>query len=1228
MANSKHNCPLCPSVFKYRKSLYRHIRKHRNHKFSCSMCEKTFERNDNLLLHLRSCLYRHGKPVQSKLKYTGGYIEDTISKFSQNVSSTKQNNRNILNILHSIILNTQQKLKQELKRMKALKFYISTYLEFQLSHDPSYKTNPPVVMNSPPKPILESSDIPKKLEKVFRLLTTLIDEFQENGSGFILTKIHKMDLFVMHYKPLRGGHLIHTLPKYLIQSKSIANVICQDGKCFLYCIIKSLFLKSVSADIKYFRQYIPFLKTEGFTFPMKISDIEKFSSINGLSISIFGFENEFDKPYIYPILVSKNVFSRPIDLLLLEDKHYCLIEQFDKLASLQYTSSNHKSFFCRSCLHGCSSETHKISHQKDCFKLKSQRTIFPTDPVLKFENTSKRLKEYFCVYADMESLLVKKDDPNVEQIHEICSYAYQIVTDLPDMKIQPRLYVGKNANSHFLDQLSIDYEDIIRPAISKSYPLRWDLPAAQKFYSSNICNVCNEPLHWGLEAIVRDHCHLTHPKYGNMRGAIHSICNLNLRFYPKRHILPVIFHAGSSYDFHHIINGIRPHHGRLSVIANSSTNYITLSVGKFKFLDSLKFLKMSLDKVAKSVSVENFHYINAYFKQNAPLVQRKGYFFYEYLDSWEKFDEQELPPIGAFFNKMTGKSIRKRDYRHAKSVWDVFQCKNIREYHNVYLLSDTLILSDVFEYFRKRTLETYRLDPLKYPTLPSLAYDCMLSHTKVKLERLTDVDMFHMIEANLRGGISTINHRFAEANRPELPTFNPEKPISTIIYLDVNSLYSHCMTKYLPVDGFKWEPTVPHDILTIPENSTKGYILEVTLKYPIGIHNQTNTYPLCPEHLLIEQKHLSPFQKEFWPKMTKGERKLCPNMFDKVKYVCHYQSLQLWVNLGMEIVQFHRIISFNQSPFLKDFTEYNMKKRQEAVLNGDTFGKVFYKFWSNSLWGKFAENSRFRKAFELITSKNILLKRTAKPNFKELHLFHDNLVGVSMIPTKCVLSKCLIVGFTILEYSKIVMYDFHYKKWLPKFPSTKVIMSDTDSMLYYVEEDVYPKLHEMEQYFDFSNYDPDNALYSDKNTCQHGLMKDETCGELILQTTGLRPKLYNFSYIKRAHFDYGSDNELEEVEKATRTSFMKRVLVHKNTMRGVPSQTSEQFSPHMFKQCLFSLGEKYSQLYRIGQKKHNLFTFRETKLCLSAFDNKRYLLDEVNTLAHGHYKTMTNSSSS
>ena len=128
---------------------------------------------------------------------------------------------------------------------------------------------------------------------------------------------------------------------------------------------------------------------------------------------------------------------------------------------------------------------------------------------------------------------------------------------------------------------------------------------------------------------------------------------------------------------------------------------------------------------------------------------RKGVYPYEYMDSWQKFDEKSLPEKKAFYSNLNMEDFTDTDYRHANKVFKKFKLKHLSDYHDLYVQSDTLLLADVFENFRNTCIKVYELDRAHFLSAPGLAWQACLKKTNIKLGLLTDVDMLLMVEKEL-----------------------------------------------------------------------------------------------------------------------------------------------------------------------------------------------------------------------------------------------------------------------------------------------------------------------------------------------------------------------------------------------------------------------------------------------------------------------------------------------
>ena len=249
------------------------------------------------------------------------------------------------------------------------------------------------------------------------------------------------------------------------------------------------------------------------------------------------------------------------------------------------------------------------------------------------------------------------------------------------------------------------------------------------------------------------------------------------------------------------------------------------------------------------------------------------------MDSWERFNETSLPDKEAFYSTLNMENIIDIDHRHANNVFKKFKLKkHLGEYHDLYDQSDTLLLADIFENFRNMCNKVCELDPANFLSAPGLAWLACLKKTETELELITNVEMLLMIEKGIRSEICHAIHRYAKANNKYIIYYDENKGISYILYLDANNLYGWAMSQKLPVNGFKWVKNVSKIdedfIKNYDEDSDKGYIIEVDVKYQKNLHDLHSDLPFLPERM----------------KINKCNKLVC-NLYDKKNDVVHIRSL-------------------------------------------------------------------------------------------------------------------------------------------------------------------------------------------------------------------------------------------------------------------------------------------------------------------------------------------------
>ena len=700
---------------------------------------------------------------------------------------------------------------------------------------------------------------------------------------------------------------------------------------------------------------------------------------------------------------------------------------------------------------------------------------------------------------------------------------------------------------------------------------------------------------FGDKGKVRDHCHYT----GAYRGAAHFGCNLR---YKIPSYIPVVFHNLAGYDAHLFIRELAKHTKDVGVIAKNMEDYISFSIKvevdryvdkngeeKYKeinlrFIDSFKFMSSSLDSLVNNLARggHKFWGFEKYSNSQRELLIKKGIYPYEYMDNWNRFNESKLPDKAKFYSKLNMNEVSDKDYEHARKVWKEFEIKNMGEYHDLYLLTDTILLANVFESFRNVCMENYGLDPGHFYTAPGLAWKACLKKTEIVLELLQDMDMLLMFERGIRGGITQAVHRYASPNNPYMEEYDKDKETNYLQYLDANNLYGWAMSQPLPTGEFIWincDGWNPEKLLNMLSKEKKySYLLEVDVKYPRELHNLHNDIPFMCDKMKIN-----------------GVEKLIPNLYDKKKYIIHIRALKQAIDHGLILEKIHRCIRFRQSAWMKEYIDFNPRLRTAAK---NDFEKDFYKLMNNSVFGKTMENIRNHRDIKLVNNKEKYLKTVMKPNFKSGTLLGPDLMGCEMGKIKVVMNKPVYLGQAILDLRKIIMYEFHYDYMIPKYGNRiKLCYMDTDSYVYDIKtEDFYKDIAEdVEARFDTSAYSNNRPLPIGKNKKVIGLMKDKLGGEIMRTFISLRPKMYSYKVGK---------------SEPKKCKGIKKCVVKKTI-------TFDDY-----KRCLFEGRNIYKSQLLFRSDKHEIKTLEVNKLALSSQDDKRISIDGIASYAMGHYKTV------
>lgn len=692
------------------------------------------------------------------------------------------------------------------------------------------------------------------------------------------------------------------------------------------------------------------------------------------------------------------------------------------------------------------------------------------------------------------------------------------------------------------------------------------------------------------------------------------------------------------------------------------------------------------------------------------LLLQKGVYPYEYIDSHERFSEIELPPHHAFGNHLGQNKrthITDAQYRLAQASWRGFGCASLRDYTLRYVELDVLLLASIFERFRSICMAPtgYGLDPAHFLTAPSLAWSAMLLTNKanqgLRIENMTDPDMVFMVEDGVRGGMCQVMRNYSRANVIEMPDADVEAPEKQIIYIDANNLYGKSMSQPLPTGNYFWAlpqawETIYAEhinrllileeiamtaeghievkqlqqeynwaeafhrrganaqvdfILQLPADGDLGYLLEVDLDYPDSLHESHTDLPLAPTSKQPEPSPWSVQRMEDSGLKPGKTPKLILDFAPKRNYVVHYRLLQLYIRQGLLLRKVHRVLGFTQSAWLKGYIDDNTARRSAAQ---DAIAKEFFKLMNNSVFGKTIEDVRKRRnvQFFLAQDRDQAQYYINSPYCKQARpLVNDALLLMEKVKEQVCLDRPIALGATILDESKVIMYEFHYNIMKAHFGARlKLLYTDTDSLVYEITglgalQDADSSidrelaiLQRRHQCFDFSEvlnpdthplfhtYEDDGVPFKldpKMGAKKLGLMKDEMRGRRIQEFIAPRPKLYSLVCVPGSAVGL---RKLAADEDPTTAAY------HLSKRKGVPRNAGvvdADGMPRAVESVLHTdylsaleRGEiSYVRYHRITHdKKLQLLTVLEQKRALSAFDDKSYYFDEFTSLRYHDYR--------
>ena len=854
-----------------------------------------------------------------------------------------------------------------------------------------------------------------------------IQKQEMKDSGWRFDKLYSMTIYFYKTSEMNGSNYI----KIPLRSNAILNIENNDKYCFLWSILAYLHPNNNHPNrVSNYKPYFNELNIQDFDFSngFKCRDVHKFKELNDLSVNIFELnfyrdQNQWRHKLI-PIEVSKNNSDRVIDLAIYKN-HYVLIKKLDVILG-----DHNKKFICRRCLSSYTSENMLIKHKPKCENNDITSIKTSNESHLHWKKHFHKNPLYFRIYADFEAdnekdnTSIGNKTTNIYKQNPVLN-GYHIVSELEDV-LKSDYYkspLGYNNVNWFIDEV-IKLENKMAfyfKNTNKDIIMTDD--EEEEYRNDNVCRFCEKEI---LSDKVRDHCHLT-SKY---RGPAHSKCNINVT-QKQSNFIPFIFHNFSNYDCHMFFKKLvdkKRDKVDFDIIPKTNEEYISVTYGCIRFIDSYRFLSSGLDSLVKNLDEDDFKILKKEFPDKWQYLNKKLAYPYEYFNS---IDDYKKPVHNLenkdFFSKLKNKCPDYKEIDRTREIIEIFNIKNGKELTELYLKSDVILLADVFEKFIKISVEEFSNNPLYCVSLPGYTWQCGLKYTGINLQTLQDKDMILLLENNIRGGISSVmGDRYIKSDKNK-----------KILYFDANNLYGHSMSQPLPYDEIELWHGHPDllmnwldEILNTPDDSDIGYFIEVDLTYPNIIKQKTKNFPFAPENKKINADNFNDYMKEIKPDTYIQSIKLICDWSDKKNYLIHYRMLKFYVRHGMLIDKIHNIISFKQNKWLEKYINFNTQKRSKAK---NDFEKDFYKLLNNAFYGKTMENVRNRLKIKFIKKDDYreIIKQQSKLTFNGIHKSYENCDSYTFKQNEVLMDKPIYLGFSVLELSKLLMYETYYDKLQP-----------------------------------------------------------------------------------------------------------------------------------------------------------------------------------------------------
>lgn len=815
--------PDCGKTITRKENMKKHIERWhvQQHNIVCRFCEKPFENFEDWRRHMDE-----HKPRTDRWKKTASAFNDRVIELTHLYHELSIEKALSEAMMKSVI----RQVSFYRRAFGAVRFQLNFVCLMEKSVADETRNEQFYFQGTKGRDLLRGEhEVKKSVQEEFvKLRERVLDlDVQAEGSGWSFVCSEAMMIQITKHASNKMGSYIPFRPKNIRGNvkrnvfNNMINVKNEDDKCVIWNIILSVFGHKIRKDKtnpKYLEKYLKYVNDENVEYPITEKDLQILEENNkelNISINVWKYiSSTHIEPYYISRVSRKGMIK--CDMMLIQSKqtkdevtkqHLIHIKDIRGLFRGVSISNKQdaKHFYCPSCQHFKTQSSQKmIQHHKQCqdpnyFKKilpPSTNAFLPDGNVMRPPNSYRAERPILRGFFDFETLQKVKIPEQCEECYKTltnlgcqtgsidiaCKHKKQsqtiTITELPAIcfsliilsnqgeKVFEECYLGLDAAQVF-SRLLLSMENHLMQYIEMYCELQMTEEDQRLFDLARSCEDCGVSFSEEGVKKCRDHNHST----GCYRAALCGFCNLQKK---RKMFIPIYAHNFTGFDANLVVQALNADRKKFSTLSRNTEKIITMTIGRFKLIDSSSFMPESLEVLAANLKTKGdklFQFTKNWLKgsrKKLNLLTSKGVYPYEYLTDFNKVFEKELPAKEEFYSNLKEAHISDSDYMKAHEVWKEFDCNTIGSYTKLYCLSDVHLLADVWENFCNETSKHLYIHPeAGYISLPSYAFDVVKHKMKAEqnehLQVLSEAQKkFHEdITTGIRGGSCMLKQKAA-----------------------------------------------------------------------------------------------------------------------------------------------------------------------------------------------------------------------------------------------------------------------------------------------------------------------------------------------------------------------------------------------------------------------------------------------------------------------------------